>query len=38
MALYVNPDKIKSLSDLKDKNISVSLGTQNEYQVAKLLE
>jgi NitT/TauT family transport system substrate-binding protein len=38
MALYVNPDRIKSLSDLKGKNISVSLGTQNEYQVAKLLE
>jgi NitT/TauT family transport system substrate-binding protein len=38
LAFFVNPDKIKSIDDIKGKNISVSLGTVNEYQNAKLLE
>lgn len=35
---YVNPDKIKELKDIKGRNISVALGTVNEYQDAKVYE
>lgn len=36
--LYVNPEKVSSLEDIKGKKLSVSIGTQNEYFDAKLLE
>lgn len=35
---YVNPDKIKTLSDLKGKNVITLLGTVWEYWNAKTLE
>lgn len=38
MQFYVNPDKIKELSDLKGKNIITLLGTVWEYWDAKTLE
>lgn len=36
--LYVNPDKIKSLSDLKGKNIITLLGTVWEYWNARTIQ
>lgn len=35
---YVNPDKISEPSDLKGKNLSVAIGTVNEYQDACVIE
>lgn len=37
-AFYVNPETVSSLDDLKGKRVSVALGTQNEYQNARLYE
>lgn len=38
LALYVNPETVSSIDDLKGKKISVALGTQNEYQNTILRE
>ena len=35
---YVNPETVSGEDDLKGKRISVSLGTVNEYNIAKVLE